>query len=84
MRGWRFLFKLGSGLVGSAGLHHVAAVARRMASALKFYQETLGLTLVKRTVNPDDPYTPLWIFGDLAGSVGTQLHLLLYPRSAKV
>jgi len=70
--------------VGSAGLHHVAAVARRMASALKFYQETLGLTLVKRTVNPDDPYTPLWIFGDQAGSVGTQLHLLFYPRSAKV
>ena len=65
------------------GIHHVAIVGRKMAAALKFYRELLGLSLVKRTVNPDDPYTPLWIFGDRLGAPGTQLHVLFYPRSSK-
>jgi catechol 2,3-dioxygenase-like lactoylglutathione lyase family enzyme len=54
-----------------------------MASSIKFYKELLGLTLVKQSVNPDDPYTPLWIFGDRLGTPGTQIHLLFYPRSSK-
>ncbi|MBD5026459.1 ring-cleaving dioxygenase, partial [Xanthomonas citri pv. citri] len=37
------------------GLHHVTAFARDPQENLRFYTEVLGLRLVKKTVNFDDP-----------------------------
>ena len=39
------------------GLHHVTAIARDPRRNVEFYTRVLGLRLVKRTVNFDDPGT---------------------------
>ena len=39
------------------GIHHVTAIAGDARRNLDFYARTLGLRLVKRTVNFDDPGT---------------------------
>ncbi len=55
------------------GIHHVTAISGDAQRTIDFYVETLGLRLVKRTVNFDDPYTYHLYFGDDAGSPGTVL-----------
>ena len=55
------------------GLHHVTAIAGPARRNLDFYTRTLGLRLVKKTVNFDDPGTYHFYFGDEAGSAGTIL-----------
>ena len=40
------------------GIHHVTAIASDPQRNLDFYAGLLGLRLVKRTVNFDDPQTP--------------------------
>ncbi len=55
------------------GLHHVTAIAGDPQRNLDFYAGVLGLRLVKRTVNFDDPGTYHFYFGDAAGSPGTIL-----------
>ena len=40
-----------------AGIHHVTAISGNPLRNLKFYKELLGLRLVKKTVNFDDPGT---------------------------
>ncbi|WP_075214068.1 ring-cleaving dioxygenase [Mongoliimonas terrestris] len=54
-----------------AGLHHVTAIAGGARGNLDFYTGVLGLRLVKRTVNFDDPGTWHLYFGDAAGAPGT-------------
>ncbi|MDR3741879.1 MAG: ring-cleaving dioxygenase [Terracidiphilus sp.] len=55
------------------GLHHVTAIASDPQRNLDFYTQVLGLRLVKRTVNFDDPGTYHFYFGDDAGHPGTLL-----------
>jgi len=55
------------------GIHHVTAIAGPARRNLDFYTGTLGLRLVKKTVNFDDPGTYHFYFGDEAGSPGTIL-----------
>lgn len=55
----------------SPGLHHVTAIAGPAQRNLDFYTRVLGLRLVKKTVNFDDPGTYHFYFGDTAGSPGT-------------
>ena len=47
-----------------AGIHHVTAIAGRASRNLDFYTRVLGLRLVKKTVNFDDPLTWHLYFGD--------------------
>lgn len=54
-----------------SGIHHITAVASSAADNLVFYEQVLGLRLVKRTVNFDDPYTYHFYYGDGQGSPGT-------------
>lgn len=54
-----------------AGLHHVTAIASDPQRTVEFYTEVLGLRLVKKTVNFDDPETYHLYFGDDLGSPGT-------------
>ncbi len=53
------------------GIHHLTAVAGSAKENLDFYQGLLGLCLVKKTVNFDDPYTYHLYYGDRAGTPGT-------------
>lgn len=55
------------------GLHHVTAFAGDPQRNLDFYTQFLGLRLVKRTVNYDDPATYHFYFGDKDGTPGTLL-----------
>lgn len=55
------------------GLHHVTAVAGDPQRNLDFYAGTLGLRLVKQTVNFDDPGTYHLYYGDDSGAPGSIL-----------
>ncbi len=55
------------------GLHHVTAIAGNALRNYDFYTRVLGLRLVKKTVNFDDPGTYHFYFGDETGSAGTIL-----------
>ena len=55
------------------GLHHVTAIAGDPQRNLDFYAGVLGLRLVKRTVNFDDPGTYHFYFGDEIGRPGSLL-----------
>ncbi|MFC4987569.1 ring-cleaving dioxygenase [Saliphagus infecundisoli] len=55
------------------GIHHVTFVAGDPERNLDFYTEVLGLRLVKKTVNFDDPSTYHLYYGDEVGSPGTIL-----------
>ncbi len=59
--------------MSDAGIHHVTAFAGPVARNHKFYTETLGLRLVKTTVNFDDPGTYHLYYGDGEGRPGTLL-----------
>lgn len=53
------------------GLHHITAVAGNPQQNLNFYTGLLGLRLVKKTVNFDDPSTYHLFYGDSNGSPGS-------------
>ena len=55
------------------GLHHVTALAGDPQANLDYYTQVLGLRLVKRTVNFDDPGSYHFYFGDPSGRPGTLL-----------
>ena len=55
------------------GIHHVTAVSGKPQETVDFYTGVLGLRLVKKTVNFDDPSTYHLYFGDEAGTPGTIL-----------
>jgi glyoxalase family protein len=57
----------------SAGIHHVTAICGDPRRNVGFYTAILGLRLVKRTVNFDDPNTWHLYYGDETGSPGTAL-----------
>jgi glyoxalase family protein len=65
------------------GLHHVTTIASDPQRNLDFYTELLGLRLVKRTVNFDDPGTYHFYFGDDAGSPGTLLTFFPRPHATR-
>ncbi len=55
------------------GLHHITAIAGDAQRNYDFYTKTLGLRMVKKTVNFDDPQTYHFYFGDEVGTPGTIL-----------
>ena len=66
---------------GVGGIHHVTAIASDPQRNLDFYAGVLGLRLVKRTVNFDDPSTYHFYFGDEAGNPGSILTFFPWPGS---
>jgi glyoxalase family protein len=66
-----------------AGLHHVTAIASDPQRNLDFYIGLLGLRLVKRTVNFDDPGTYHFYFGDARGTPGTILTFFSWPGARR-
>lgn len=55
------------------GLHHITAIAADARGNFEFYTNVLGLRLVKKTVNFDDPGTYHLYYGDEVGTPGTIL-----------
>lgn len=65
-----------------SGIHHVTAIAGKALRNVDFYTRTLGLRLVKKTVNFDDPGTYHFYYGDEAGSPGTILTFFPWEHAA--
>ncbi len=66
--------------VSPIGLHHVTAIASAPWQNVEFYTRVLGLRLVKRTVNFDDPGTYHLYYGDEQGSPSTLLTFFSLAR----
>lgn len=64
------------------GIHHVTAIAGNARRNLDFYTRILGLRLVKKTVNFDDPGAYHFYYGDEAGSPGTILTFFPWEDAA--
>jgi glyoxalase family protein len=65
------------------GIHHLTAIASNPAANAAFYTEILGLRLVKKTVNFDDPSTYHLYYGDDAGTPGTILTFFPWPDARR-
>jgi glyoxalase family protein len=63
------------------GLHHVTCVCSDAQRTLDFYRDQLGFTLVKKTVNFDDPHSYHLYFGDGVGDPGTLITFFEWPRA---
>ena len=55
------------------GLHHITAIASNAKRNYDFYTHVLGLRMVKKTVNFDDPGTYHFYYGNETGDPGTIL-----------
>lgn len=65
------------------GIHHVTAIASDPQRNLDFYAGVLGLRLVKRTVNFDDPQTYHFYYGDDVGHPGSILTFFPWPGARR-
>jgi len=64
------------------GIHHVTAIASDPQANVDFYVGLLGLRLVKKTVNFDDPSAYHFYYGDESGSAGTIVTFFYWPGHA--
>ncbi len=65
------------------GVHHITLIASEIEQTTRFYTELLGLRLVKRTVNFDDPESPHYYYGDAFGHPGTLVTYFGSPKRAR-
>ena len=65
------------------GIHHVTAIAGDPQRNVDFYAGVLGLRLVKRTINFDDPGTYHLYYGDAHGNPGTILTFFPWPGAQR-
>jgi catechol 2,3-dioxygenase-like lactoylglutathione lyase family enzyme len=70
-------------MLAPSGIHHVTAIASDPQRNIDFYAGVLGLRLVKRTVNFDDPTTYHFYFGDEIGRPGTLLTFFPWPNARR-
>jgi glyoxalase family protein len=64
------------------GIHHVTAIAADAQENVDFYSGLLGMRLVKRSVNQDDPGTYHLFYADGAGHPGSDLTFFPWPHMA--
>src|SRR5258705_12058618 len=65
------------------GVHHVTAITGDAPANVNFYAGTLGLRLVKKTVNQDDPTVYPLFYADENGSAGSDITFFEYPGSPR-
>jgi glyoxalase family protein len=65
------------------GLHHITLFCSNAQRTVNFYTRILGMRLIKKTVNFDDPQTYHLYFGDEAGNPGTVVTFFEYPTAPK-
>jgi glyoxalase family protein len=61
------------------GIHHVTAITGDAPANVDFYADKLGLRLVKKTVNQDDPTVYHLFYADERGSAGSDITFFEYP-----
>ena len=61
------------------GIHHVTAITSDAPGNVEFYAGVLGLRLVKKTVNQDDPTVYHLFYADEKGSAGADITFFEYP-----
>jgi glyoxalase family protein len=70
-------------MLAPSGIHHVTAIASDPQRNIDFYAGVLGLRLIKRTVNFDDPTTYHFYFGDEIGRPGSLLTFFPWPNARR-
>ncbi|MHB8642337.1 MAG: VOC family protein [Gaiellaceae bacterium] len=65
------------------GIHHVTCITGDAPRNVEFYAGTLGLRLVKKTVNQDDPTVYHLFYADERGSSGSDITFFEYPDSPR-
>ena len=61
------------------GLHHISLITGDAPANVDFYARVLGLRLVKKTVNQDDPTVYHLFYSDEHGSPGADITFFEYP-----
>ena len=61
------------------GIHHLTAVSAQIRENRRFYTQTLGMRLVKRSVNQDDTSAYHLFYADAQGSPGTDVTFFDWP-----
>ena len=64
------------------GIHHITAITGDAPRNVDFYARVLGLRLVKKTVNQDDPTIYHLFYGDEEGAPGNDMTFFEYPGAA--
>src|SRR5918911_978202 len=64
------------------GIHHVTCITGDAPANVDFYVRVLGLRMVKKTVNQDDPTVYHLFYADEKGSPGADLTFFEYPGAA--
>ncbi len=65
------------------GLHHITAITGDAPGNVDFYARVLGLRMVKKTVNQDDPTVYHLFYADEAGSPGSDITFFEYPGARR-
>ena len=65
------------------GIHHITCITADAPGNVDFYVRVLGLRLVKKTVNQDDPTVYHLFYADELGSPGADLTFFEYPGIAR-
>jgi glyoxalase family protein len=64
------------------GIHHITAITGDAPGNVSFYTGVLGLRMVKKTVNQDDPTVYHLFYADEEGDPGSDLTFFEYPGVA--
>src|SRR6185312_952539 len=64
------------------GIHHITLITGDAPGNVDFYARVLGLRLVKKTVNQDDPGVYHLFYADESGSPGADITFFEYPGAA--
>jgi glyoxalase family protein len=65
------------------GIHHITAITGDAPRNVDFYARLLGLRLVKKTVNQDDPTVYHLFYADELGSPGSDITFFEYPGARR-
>jgi glyoxalase family protein len=65
------------------GIHHVTAITGDAPRNVDFYARVLGLRMVKKTVNQDDPTVYHLFYADEHGSYGSDITFFEYPHARR-
>lgn len=65
------------------GIHHITVLAGNAQDNVEFYTQILGMRLVKKSVNQDDPGTYHLFYGNQSATPGSSLTFFPWPNAVK-
>src|SRR5688500_7612397 len=65
------------------GIHHITCITGDAPGNVRFYAGTLGLRMVKKSVNQDDPTIYHLFYADEKGSAGSDITFFEYPGAPR-